>query len=73
MFRSVRAEEKEARRYSSHKQKAMEILFAKIQDEFEKQEKGRNVFHMLNTYGNGRGLTSCHLQVITNLNPEDGQ
>lgn len=42
MFRSVRAEEKEARRYNSHKQKAMEILFAKIQAEFEKEEKGRN-------------------------------
>uniref|UniRef100_A0A3B4UCS1 BRCA2 DNA repair associated n=1 Tax=Seriola dumerili TaxID=41447 RepID=A0A3B4UCS1_SERDU len=42
VFRSVRAEEKEARRYSSHKQKAMEILFAKIQTEFEKEEKGNN-------------------------------
>ncbi|XP_041797388.1 breast cancer type 2 susceptibility protein [Chelmon rostratus] len=40
VFRSVRAEEKEARRYNSHKQKAMEILFAKIQAEFEKEEKG---------------------------------
>ncbi|XP_040902571.1 breast cancer type 2 susceptibility protein isoform X2 [Toxotes jaculatrix] len=42
VFRSVRAEEKEARRYSSHKQKAMEILFSKIQTEFEKQEKGND-------------------------------
>ncbi|KAM9359601.1 breast cancer type 2 susceptibility protein [Symphorus nematophorus] len=40
VFRSVRAEEKEARRYNSQKQKAMEILFAKIQAEFEKEEKG---------------------------------
>ncbi|XP_044058562.1 breast cancer type 2 susceptibility protein isoform X2 [Siniperca chuatsi] len=40
VFRSVRAEEREARRYNSHKQKAMEILFAKIQAEFEKEEKG---------------------------------
>ncbi|XP_028275921.1 breast cancer type 2 susceptibility protein [Parambassis ranga] len=39
VFRSVRAEEKEARRYNNHKQKAMETLFAKIQAEFEK-EKG---------------------------------
>ncbi|KAM9852862.1 breast cancer type 2 susceptibility protein [Aulostomus maculatus] len=39
VFRSVRAEEKEARRYNSLKQKAMEILFAKIQAEFEKEEK----------------------------------
>ncbi|XP_047451160.1 breast cancer type 2 susceptibility protein [Mugil cephalus] len=39
VFRSVRAEEKEARRYDSHKQKAMEILFAKIQAQFE-AEKG---------------------------------
>ncbi|KAM7412802.1 hypothetical protein PAMA_020266 [Pampus argenteus] len=40
VFRSVRAEEKEARRYNSHKQKAMETVFAKIQAEFEKEEKG---------------------------------
>lgn len=42
VFRSVRAEEKEARRYNSHKQKAMEILSAKIQAEFEKEERGRD-------------------------------
>ncbi|TMS07914.1 Breast cancer type 2 susceptibility protein-like protein [Larimichthys crocea] len=42
VFRSVRAEEKEARRYNNHKQKAMEVLFAKIQAEFEKEEKGNN-------------------------------
>ncbi|KAM6987406.1 breast cancer type 2 susceptibility protein [Tautogolabrus adspersus] len=42
VFRSVRAEEKEARRYNSNKQKAMEILFAKIQAEFEKEEKGKS-------------------------------
>ncbi|XP_053176160.1 breast cancer type 2 susceptibility protein [Scomber japonicus] len=42
VFRSVRAEEKEARRYNSQKQKAMEIVFAKIQAEFEKEEKGNN-------------------------------
>ncbi|XP_062275871.1 breast cancer type 2 susceptibility protein [Scomber scombrus] len=42
VFRSVRAEEKEARRYNSQKQKAMEIVFAKIQVEFEKEEKGNN-------------------------------
>lgn len=50
VFRSVRAEEKEARRYNNHKQKAMEVLFAKIQAEFEKEEKGRNhVCSMLHT------------------------
>lgn len=48
MFRSVRAEEKEARRYNNHKQKAMETLFAKIQAEFEK-EKGRKCFFLLST------------------------
>lgn len=54
VFRSVRAEEKEARRYDSQKQKAMEILFAKIQAEFEKEEKGRNrVFSMFSTDFNG--------------------
>nr|XP_043887864.1 breast cancer type 2 susceptibility protein isoform X3 [Solea senegalensis] len=42
VFRSVRAEEKEARRYSKHKQKAMEILFAKIQSEFEKEQIGND-------------------------------
>ncbi|XP_075956176.1 breast cancer type 2 susceptibility protein isoform X2 [Anarhichas minor] len=42
VFRSVRAEEKEARRYNGLKQKAMEILFAKIQEEFEKEDKGNN-------------------------------
>lgn len=41
VFRSVRAEEKEAKRFNGLKQKAMEILFAKIQDEFEKEDKGR--------------------------------
>ncbi|KAL6115874.1 brca2 [Pungitius sinensis] len=40
VFRSVRAEEKEARRFNGLKQKTMEILFAKIQDEFEKEDKG---------------------------------
>ncbi|XP_015241885.1 PREDICTED: breast cancer type 2 susceptibility protein isoform X2 [Cyprinodon variegatus] len=41
VFRSDRAEEKEARRFSHHKQKVMEMLFAKIQAEFEKEEEGR--------------------------------
>lgn len=41
MFRSGRAEEKEARRYNTHKEKAMEILFEKIQAEFEKEERGK--------------------------------
>lgn len=49
VFRSSRAEEKEARRYNSHKQKAMEILFAKIQSEFENEEKGKDqVYNKLN-------------------------
>ncbi|XP_040043049.2 breast cancer type 2 susceptibility protein isoform X1 [Gasterosteus aculeatus] len=42
VFRSVRAEEKEAKRFNGLKQKAMEILFAKIQDEFEKEDKGND-------------------------------
>ncbi|XP_053278900.1 breast cancer type 2 susceptibility protein isoform X2 [Pleuronectes platessa] len=42
VFRSGRAEEKEERRYSSQNQKAMEILFAKIQTEFEKEQTGKN-------------------------------
>ena len=50
VFRSARAEEKEARRYNSHKQKTMEALFAKIHGEFEKEEKGRSfsIFHLWN-------------------------
>lgn len=42
VFRSVRAEEMEARRYNSLKQKAMETLFARIQSDFEREENGRN-------------------------------
>lgn len=46
VFRSVRAEEKEARRFNNHKQKAVEMLFAKVQAEFEKEEEGRSTkFH----------------------------
>lgn len=44
MFRSSRAEEKEARRFNNLKQTAMETLFAKIQAEIEKEEKGRSVY-----------------------------
>ncbi|XP_068601875.1 breast cancer type 2 susceptibility protein [Brachionichthys hirsutus] len=40
VFRSARAEEKEARQFSNHRQRALEALFAKIQAEFEKEEKG---------------------------------
>ncbi|XP_036005712.1 breast cancer type 2 susceptibility protein [Fundulus heteroclitus] len=40
VFRSARAEEKEARRFDIHKQKAIERLFAKVQAEFEKEEEG---------------------------------
>lgn len=42
VFRSVRAEEKEARQHSNRKQRAMEFLFAKIQAEFEKEGEGRS-------------------------------
>lgn len=42
VFRSSRAEEKEATRHNSQKQKAMELLFAKIQAEFENDERGNN-------------------------------
>lgn len=54
VFRSVRAEEKEARRYNVHKQKAMEAIYAKIQAEFEKEENGRKrARNTLNTDWNG--------------------
>ncbi|XP_039637149.1 breast cancer type 2 susceptibility protein isoform X2 [Perca fluviatilis] len=49
VFRSVRAEEKEARRYNSIKQKAMEILYAKIQAEFEKEDKSTKPQHRRRT------------------------
>lgn len=53
VFRSVRAEEREERRYNIHKQKAMEILYAKIQAEFEKEENSMNIFcNILSTDGN---------------------
>lgn len=42
VFRSVRAEEREDRRHNINKQKAMEVLYAKIQSEFEKEERGRS-------------------------------
>uniref|UniRef100_A0A8C5ELJ8 Tower domain-containing protein n=1 Tax=Gouania willdenowi TaxID=441366 RepID=A0A8C5ELJ8_GOUWI len=41
VFRSIRAEEKEARQYNTRKHIAMEALFAKLQAEFEQEEKGR--------------------------------
>ncbi|XP_075892594.1 breast cancer type 2 susceptibility protein [Nelusetta ayraudi] len=42
VFRSVRAEEREERRYNMGKQKAMEAMFSKIQSEFEKEDKEKN-------------------------------
>ncbi|XP_053728706.1 breast cancer type 2 susceptibility protein [Synchiropus splendidus] len=39
VFRCARAEEREARRFSTHKEKAMEVLFAKIQADFENEER----------------------------------
>ncbi|XP_077578934.1 breast cancer type 2 susceptibility protein [Stigmatopora nigra] len=38
VFRSTRAEEKEAVRYNGQKQKAMEVLYAKIQAELEQED-----------------------------------
>ncbi|CAN9511619.1 unnamed protein product [Ophioblennius macclurei] len=40
VFRDARAEEKEARRHSGLKQRAMEVVFAKVQRELEEEEKG---------------------------------
>ncbi|XP_072547596.1 breast cancer type 2 susceptibility protein isoform X2 [Salminus brasiliensis] len=39
VFRNERAEDREARRHSSAKQKTMELLFTKIQAQFEKEEE----------------------------------
>ncbi|KAM8852937.1 breast cancer type 2 susceptibility protein [Synchiropus picturatus] len=39
VFRCARAEEREARRFNTHKEKAMEVLFAKIQADFENEER----------------------------------
>ncbi|XP_029026126.1 breast cancer type 2 susceptibility protein isoform X2 [Betta splendens] len=52
VFRSVRAEEKEARRYDNHKQKAMEIIFSKIQAEFEREVKDNNPQHRRRSISN---------------------
>ncbi|XP_056906119.1 breast cancer type 2 susceptibility protein [Takifugu flavidus] len=57
VFRSGRAEEKEARRYNIHKEKAMEILFDKIKAEFEKEEKGNRKPQRRRTI-NGQNITS---------------
>lgn len=40
VFRNDRAEEREAARYNSTKQKTMELLFAKIQAQLEREEEG---------------------------------
>ncbi|KAF3693199.1 Breast cancer type 2 susceptibility protein Fanconi anemia group D1 protein [Channa argus] len=58
VFRSDRAEEKEMRRYNSQKQKAMEILFAKIQAEFE-QEKCTKPQHRRRTLSR-QDIASLH-------------
>uniref|UniRef100_A0A3P9KTE3 Tower domain-containing protein n=1 Tax=Oryzias latipes TaxID=8090 RepID=A0A3P9KTE3_ORYLA len=42
VFRTTRAEEKEARRFDEMKQKAMEVLFAKVQAEFKNEEREKN-------------------------------
>lgn len=63
MFRSGRAEEKEARRYNIHKEKAMEILFDKIQAEFEKEERGnkkkKNYLELVKRFEVEFTVTSC--------------
>ncbi|KAJ0009470.1 hypothetical protein NQD34_001172, partial [Periophthalmus magnuspinnatus] len=41
VFRSSRAEEKEARRYNSHKQKHLEVLYTKMKAQFEKEDRER--------------------------------
>jgi hypothetical protein len=47
VFRAGRAEEREARRHGNAKHRDMEILFAKIQTQFEKEEDGRKSwFHL---------------------------
>ncbi|XP_071990489.1 breast cancer type 2 susceptibility protein isoform X2 [Engystomops pustulosus] len=38
MFRNERAEEKEAERHAARQQRSLEALFAKIQDDYEKQQ-----------------------------------
>lgn len=40
VFRNERAEDREAARYNSTKQKTMELLFSKIQAQIEKEEEG---------------------------------
>ncbi|KAL6471416.1 hypothetical protein MHYP_G00200660 [Metynnis hypsauchen] len=41
VFRNDRAEDREARRHSSAKQKTMELLFSKIQAQFEREEEDK--------------------------------
>ncbi|XP_066517133.1 breast cancer type 2 susceptibility protein isoform X2 [Hoplias malabaricus] len=42
VFRNERAEDREARRHSSEKQKAMELLFSKMQAQIENEEEEKN-------------------------------
>ncbi|XP_028818808.1 breast cancer type 2 susceptibility protein isoform X2 [Denticeps clupeoides] len=41
IFRNERAEEKEVRRHEDKKHKVMEVLFAQVQEQFEKKESGK--------------------------------
>ncbi|KAL7832112.1 hypothetical protein AOLI_G00296600 [Acnodon oligacanthus] len=61
VFRNDRAEDREARRHSSAKQKTMELLFSKIQAQFEKEEEDKKK--------NRRRRFRCH--EIENL--QDGE
>ncbi|KAI5099185.1 breast cancer type 2 susceptibility protein, partial [Silurus meridionalis] len=58
VFRNERAESREAARYNSTKQKAMELLFSKIQGEIEKEEEEKNKSRKSRTFS---------LQAIKNL------
>lgn len=40
MFRNDRAEEREAARYNTTKEKNFELLFSKVQVQIEKEEEG---------------------------------
>ena len=40
VFRSGRAEEREARRFDDHNNKTMEALYAKIQADIQREDKG---------------------------------
>ncbi|XP_036393591.1 breast cancer type 2 susceptibility protein [Megalops cyprinoides] len=59
VFRNDRAEEREAQRHSDSKHKAMEVLFAKIQAQFEKDQEAES-----KTKKRRRRMSLCEIEAL---------